>query len=225
MSPYSDEKIVDSWTKNADQWTAAVRGGHIKSRKQVTDKAIVEAVMSHSPESVLDIGCGEGWLIRELASQVPYLVGVDIVPELIEQANAAGGGHFYVSSYETIAAGGVKELFDVVVCNFSLIGKESVDALFNAVPAYLKPGGVFIVQTLHPVVSGDFPYIDGWREGSWVGCGSGFIDPAPWYFRTFESWVSLFLDNGFQLLSVVEPTHTNSSKPASVIFTGTHLAV
>ena len=225
MNPHSDEKIVDSWEKNATQWTSAVRGGRIESRKLITDKAIVEAVLSHSPESVLDIGCGEGWLIRELSSQVAHLVGVDVVPDLIEQAESAGVGHFLVASYEDIAAGAVEGLFDVVVCNFSLLGKESVEALFVAIPAILKPGGVFIVQTPHPMVAGDLHYIDGWREGSWAGFASDFIDPAPWYFRTLESWVALFSGNEFRLLEMCEPIHPKTHKPASIIFTGANKAM
>lgn len=225
MNPYSDEKIINSWERNASQWAAAVRGGQIESRKLITDKAIIEAVLRHSPESVLDIGCGEGWLIRELAPEVTDLVGVDAVPDLIEQAEIAGGGHFMVASYEAVAGGAVEGLFDVVVCNFSLIGKESVEALFGAVPAYLKPGGVFIVQTLHPVFAGDLPYIDGWREGSWVGFGSEFTDPAPWYFRTLESWVALFSTNGLRLQEMCEPMHPKTLKPASIIFTVANKAI
>lgn len=189
------------------------------------EQAITEAVLSHHPESVLDIGCGEGWLIRELASRVPHLVGVDVVPDLIEQAERAGGGDFLVASYEDIAAGAVEDSFDVVVCNFSLLGKDSVEALFGAVPAILKTGGVFIVQTLHPAVAGNLPYIDGWREGSWAGFGSGFVDPAPWYFRTLESWVALFSNNGFRLLGMREPIHPKTHKPVSVIFTGANNAM
>jgi 2-polyprenyl-3-methyl-5-hydroxy-6-metoxy-1,4-benzoquinol methylase len=224
MNPYSDEKIVDSWKKNASQWSAAVRGGHIESRKLITNNAIIDAVLLRSPESVLDIGCGEGWLIRELSLRVPHLVGVDVVPDLIDRAESAGGGHFLVASYEDIARGAVEGLFDVVVCNFSLLGKESVETLFKALPAMLKTDGVFIVQTLHPVVAGDQPYIDGWREGSWSGFGSDFIDPAPWYFRTLESWITLFSDNGFGLLKIREPIHPETHKPVSVIFTSTYKA-
>lgn len=220
MNPYSDKKIVDSWEKNASQWTAAVRGGRIESRRLITDKAIVEAVLSYSPESVLDIGCGEGWLIREISTQVTHLVGVDVVPNLIEQAKTAGGGDFLLASYDAISAGAIQGLFDVVVCNFSLLGKDSVEALFSSVSMYLKPGGVFIVQTLHPVVAGEQSYVDGWRDGSWAGFGSEFTDPAPWYFRTLESWVALFLANGLELLEMREPMNPKTHKPASVIFIG-----
>src|SRR5690606_31737170 len=85
----------------------------------------------------------------------------------------------------------------------------------------LKPGGVFIVQTLHPLIAcGDLPYVDGWREGSWTGFSTDFIDPAPWYFRAIESWQRLFMNNGLRLLEVREPIHPKTNNPASIIFVG-----
>ena len=78
------------------------------------------------------------------------------------------------------------------MCNFSLLGKESVDSLIAALPFYLDDTGYLIIQTLHPVAAcGDNPYQDGWREGSWLGFSNDFSDPAPWYFRTVDSWSAL----------------------------------
>ena len=104
IDPLSDAKILDSWHTNATPWTAAVREQRIESRKLVTDRAIVDAVTARQPDSVLDIGCGEGWLTRALVDHgVKQAIGVDAIPALIEQARAAGGGEFRVASYEDIA--------------------------------------------------------------------------------------------------------------------------
>jgi 2-polyprenyl-3-methyl-5-hydroxy-6-metoxy-1,4-benzoquinol methylase len=220
MDPLSDEKIIDSWRTNAAPWTAAVRDQRIESRRLVTDRAIVDAVMSRQPRSVLDIGCGEGWLVRALAERgVPDLIGVDAVPALIEQARAAGGGDFRVASYEDIAHGKLDAVVDVAVANFALIGKDAVDALIHAAPTLLHPGGALIIQTLHPVTAcGDQPYEDGWRAGSWSGFSDDFTDPAPWYFRTLGTWIDLLHASGLNVVEMREPKHPITGKPASVVF-------
>lgn len=217
--PLSDAKIIESWNKNAPSWVTAVRDGQIESRRQVTDHAILDAVLSRSPRTVLDIGCGEGWLARELTARGIRVIGIDAVPQLIEEAKRAAGGDFRVVSYEQLSAGTFQSLVDVVVCNFALLGKESVEGVFKAVPSFLYPHGSFIIQTLHPVTAcGDLAYRDGWREGSWAGFSSDFTDPAPWYFRTLESWTKLFMDSRFRLLEMREPLSPKTLKPASVIF-------
>ena len=219
IDPLSDARIVDSWRKNATPWTKAVREHQIESRRLVTNRAILDAILGRSPNVVLDIGCGEGWLVRELAAHGVRAIGVDVVPELIQQATRAGGGEFHVASYEAIAQGQLRISVDVAVANFALLGKESVNDLIRYAPALLTPGGAMVVQTLHPVVAtGDLPYQDGWRSGSWAGFSAEFTDPAPWYFRTTESWVKLLAENGFRVVELREPLHPATGKPASVIF-------
>jgi len=220
IDPLSDAKIIESWHTNATPWTDAVREQRIESRKLVTDRAVVDAVMSRQPASVLDIGCGEGWLVRALAARgVHTVVGVDVVPALIDRARAAGGGEFRIASYEGIARGELDLTVDVAVANFALIGNEAVDALIATVPTLLRPGGALVIQTLHPVIAcGDQPYIDGWRSGSWAGFSEDFSDPAPWYFRTLQSWVERIIGSGLTLAEMREPINPATGKPASIVF-------
>ena len=219
MAVLTDEKVVDSWSRNSDPWITAVRGREIASRALVTDAAIVEAVRARRPRTGLDLGCGEGWLVRALTGV--DMVGVDAIGALVDAAREAGGGDFRVMSYEQVAAGELQLAVDVAICNFSLIGNEAVSGLFRAAPSYLRPGGGLIVQTVHPAAScGDAPYVDGWREGSWAGFNSGFADAPPWYFRTLASWIALFTANGLRLAEMREPIHPETGKPVSLILVG-----
>jgi hypothetical protein len=144
---------------------------------------------------------------------------VDVVPDLIDQAERAGGGEFRVASYEAIGAGELDIRVDVAVANFSLIGKEAVDTLVRRIPSLLRPRGALVVQTLHPLMAtGDAPYADGWRTGSWAGFSADFSDPAPWYFRTLATWTTLFVESGLRVVEIREPIHPASGKPASVVF-------
>lgn len=215
----AEKSIITSWHTNAAPWTDAVRGRQIESRRVSTDEAVISAIAGRAPRTVIDVGCGEGWLGRALAARGIRVLGVDVSPALIERARGAGGGDFQVMDYGAIAEGKLAATADVLVCNFSLFGDKSVDQLFAAAPALLNPGGAFIVQTLHPVVAcGGCSYEDGWRDGSWKGFGPEFTDPAPWYFRTLGSWLALFVKHGFRVSDLREPLHPQSGKPASVLF-------
>lgn len=216
---YSDESIVSSWLDNATPWVTAVRQNEIESRVLITNKAITAAILEKSPETVLDIGCGEGWLARELNKTGIHVLGIDAIPELVAAATAEGGGIFKVMSYEDLTKGAIKEEFDIVVCNFSLLGDVSVNNIFQYIPNLLNKQGYFIIQTVHPAtVSGDGNYQDGWRKGSWAGFSNKFSNPAPWYFRTLETWKTLFRYSNLNLIDLIEPVNPQTKKAASVIF-------
>ena len=78
----TDERISQSWIANADVWTSAVRERRIESRRVATDAAIVSAVLDQHPKTVLDLGCGEGWLARALHGV--DVTGIDGSPALID---------------------------------------------------------------------------------------------------------------------------------------------
>ena len=218
MDKRNDKKIVDSWRKNASPWVVAVQEKQIESRRLITDQAIVDVFKSISAESVLDIGCGEGWLMRMLSSLGMSVTGLDVVPELLDEAEKRGGGEFLEMAYEEISSTRITNKFDAAVCNFSLLGKESVEHIFNVLPGILNEGGYFIVQTLHPIIGCEpHGYKDAWREGSWAGFSEDFCDPPPWYFRTMTSWFRLFRDYGYELIEIREPINPQTGVVASLI--------
>ena len=215
-----EDEIIRSWYVNAQPWTRALRSQSIASRKLVTDQAVIDAVRSVAPTRVLDVGCGEGWLARALHGFGLDVLGIDVVPALIAEAKRLGCGDFEVCSYRDVAAGVLNRgSFDAVVCNFSLLGNESVEAFVAAVGSYLRVPGYFIVQTLHPVAAcGARSYEDGWRAGSWAGFSPEFSDPAPWFFRTLASWYAMLRRHGFEVVECREPTTHGAAAPSSVIF-------
>ncbi|WP_237054763.1 class I SAM-dependent methyltransferase [Microbulbifer sediminum] len=222
-SEFSDKKILQSWETNAAPWTRAIDTGEIVSRKLVTDAEIVAALLEHWPGSVLDIGCGEGWLGRVLAAHGVHVWGIDATAALVETARRRAGPleTYRQVSYTALESGYPGRHFDALACNFSLLGKESVEQVFASAPRLLKGRGRLVVQTLHPAAAcGDAPYRDGWRPGSWAGFGSGFSDPAPWYFRTIASWVELFQRHGLKRVTLREPLHPETGQPASLILVG-----
>ena len=221
MARFDDKQIIASWEKNVAPWVQAVRRGEIRSRVQVTDSAIVEAVLHRNPGTILDLGCGEGWLCRALGRHGVETLGIDVVPDLIAAAEKAGTGRFMTMAYEAVSPDSIPDRFDAVICNFSLLGEASVEHLFQQIPGLLTAGGALIVQTLHPESAcAEAEYRDGWRAGSWAGFGDAFVEPAPWYFRTLESWKALFGANGLRLVDTVEPINPDTGGYASVIFVG-----
>lgn len=221
MKTFSENQIVESWRKNVSPWVKAIQNKEIESRRLVTDQAILETISSIPAKNALDIGCGEGWLVRELSALGISTTGIDAIEELVNRAKEFGEGRFKRLEYKNIAASTLDETYDIAICNFSLLGKESVEHIFNTMPTLLSDGGCLVIQTPHPQTScGDLPYTDGWREGSWAGFSSEFSEPAPWYFRTVESWLTLFRTNGFILNEVREPINPKTGKATSLIMVG-----
>ena len=216
-----DEEIVASWVANAGAWTQAVRSSLIPSRVAGTDRAILEAVRRHRPNTVLDAGCGEGWLTRALAVEGRHVRGVDGSAPLVERAREQGGAAEYdVVSYDEIIArperaGGP---YDAIVLNFALFS-ERVSPILAALGSRLSVDGVLLIQTLHPWTAAEEPgYVDGWRVATFAGFGGPFPEPMPWYFRTLETWADEIRDAGLSISRIDEPRHPDTGLPLSILF-------
>jgi 2-polyprenyl-3-methyl-5-hydroxy-6-metoxy-1,4-benzoquinol methylase len=209
------QQMMQSWRTNADAWTNAVRDRQIESRRLITDAAIVTAILQQHPQSVLDVGCGEGWLCRALAESNIQTVGIDASPELIDRAKALGG-QFYVSRYDAIPE--LEQQFETIVCNFSLL-EADLDEVIQQFRKLLSPQGRLLIQTVHP---DHIAATEGWLVESFTDFGAGFTAPMPWYFRPRASWEALLTQNGFVIESIGEPVHPITQNPLSLLLTSRH---
>lgn len=215
--PAPESTLLESWHHNAQSWIEAVRTGAIESRLKVTDQAILLAVTGRQPERVLDLGCGEGWLLRALAERAINVVGVDGDATLVEAARAAGSSPVHLATYEALVEATVEigSDYDLICANFALLHQDIIP-LLAAMNALLAPDGALVIQTLHPWSAAAGDYQDGWRQETFTGF-KGQWQPMLWYFRTLSSWLNALDMAGFQLTSLQEPQHPQSPVPQSLL--------
>lgn len=100
---------------------------------------------------VLDIGCGQGELVRLLRADGMDAYGVDLSPEQVRMAHAAGIDQVTLADFHPYlrAHGG----WDAVVATDLLehLSKEDVLRAFDAVHGALWPGGVFVARVPNAV--------------------------------------------------------------------------
>lgn len=202
------------WNDNANNWAQVIEANLIASRA-VTNAAIVHEILNLKPQTVLDIGCGEGWLTQALIEQNVDCIGIDGSQNLITIAQQKRPGSFYCVNYTQIAEGKWQPSHpvDIAVFNFSLL-EENLTDLLKKTSAFLTPHGHLLIQTLHPKNLAE--YRDGWNEEDFKTMSIPFTGKMPWYGRTLESWKSLFTECKLDLVKTTEPDL--NGKPSSAIF-------
>lgn len=217
----NSEAILASWNANAQAWVATIENEELESRNSATNNAVVQAIKKWAQPPVIDIGCGEGWLTKQMRTQGLEAYGVDAVAALIDHAKADGNNCFFTVTYRQLSLQQIKfpTQAKTAVINFALIDKDDSEMLVKSFQNWLMPQGRVIIQTLHPfAVTEGNRYQSGWRDGSWAGIKRSFVQPYQWYFRTIADWIQLFSDSKLMVLSVAEPVHPQSGQPLSIIF-------
>jgi len=104
---------------------------------------------------VLDLGCvcheldikDPPWLHGFLAERAARVVGVDVLPDAVDELRRRGCT-VVCANVETMD---LAERFDVVVAGDIIEHLSNTGAFLERVAAHLKPGGVFLVATPNPL--------------------------------------------------------------------------
>jgi len=136
------------------EWEAQYQGGtwdfiqFEKERYTALSALIREHLdsLSSSPRSVLDLGCGEGWLQESLHTECRY-VGLDLSNEAITRARTrfASTDHCEWSTGD-FTSFVPQESFNVIVFNESLYYAANPLAELKRWMPFVLPGGIMVVS-------------------------------------------------------------------------------
>jgi SAM-dependent methyltransferase len=168
--------------------------------------------MPSGTPSVLDLGCGHGWLARLLANRGARVVGVDGSAELVAQARAQHPGlRFEVADLTVGLPSGLPGPFDLVVSHMVLMDLPVLDRMLADVATTLTEGGVLVATILHPSFFRQQPVYGEVRHRR----VTGYLEHERWwidsfgghrhYHRPLAWYVQRLRDAGLAVVDMDEP--------------------
>ena len=183
-----------------NRWAEAGRGEEMEDHHLPITEPVLPLMGLKPNESILDIGCGSGWLCRKIARLVPKgrVVGIDIAPEMVLRARADSGDYANLNFLEGAA--------DRVPCE-----GESFSKIISVESAYYWPDPAACVKEMFRLLGNGGSawilinyYVENPHAHQW-----GPIVNIPTHLLSADEWMALYRDAGFvdvQFRQIPDPT-------------------
>jgi len=145
------DSLHDAWEEQASNWVAWARApGHDSYWRFHRDRFL--ALLPPPPASVLDVGCGEGRVPRDLRARGYEVIGIDASPTLIEHAREADpDGDYRVADAAHLPFGDAS--VQLVTAMLSLHDMDDMAGAVGEAARVLVPGGRLCAAVVHPINS------------------------------------------------------------------------
>jgi SAM-dependent methyltransferase len=143
--------LHDAWEEQASNWVAWARApGHDSYWRFHRDRFL--ALLPPPPASVLDVGCGEGRVPRDLRARGYEVIGIDASPTLIEHAREADpGGDYRIADAAQLPFADASVL--LVTAMLSLHDMDDMAGAVGEAARVLVLGGRLCAAVVHPINS------------------------------------------------------------------------
>jgi SAM-dependent methyltransferase len=204
----ADSGSTEILREEFNRWAEAGKGESMEAEH----RPIVEptlALMKFAPtDNVLDVGCGGGWLVREIATRVPrgHVVGMDVSNEMITHARNSSArvrnAEFVVGSVDAIPR--QSNSFDKVISvESSYYWPDPASGIREIFHVLRRSGSAWILINYYR----DNLYCHQWAK----------LLAIPTKLLSADEWAGLFRAAGFSNVvhrRIVDPT------PAPEVYTG-----
>jgi len=194
---------MDKTSKLFDVWANTGRSEEMEKGHSTTVNQFLDKLTLPKNFRFLDIGCGNGWVVRKMSKKVSCVeaVGIDKSKMMIKNAKSkifSKKEKFFVTGLENWKT---KEKFNIIFSMESLYYSVPMETALEKVYKLLKKGGIFYCGT-------DF-YSDNHLTTRWVKDMN-----IPMDLRSEKEWKKMFRDTGFSTRSkhVTDPKNKSRWK-------------
>ncbi|MGE8000045.1 class I SAM-dependent methyltransferase [Lysinibacillus sp. NPDC093190] len=155
--------------------------------------SLVDLLAPQKKESILDVGCGTGDLVHEIAALGAHVQGIDASNDMIIGAQQKYPDITFHTMDATVLH--MTKQFDAVFSNAALHWMKQQDKVIQNIYSALKQGGRFVAEMGG---HGNISSIVWALEKSMEELKLSYIEEYfPWYFPTLEEYQSKLEDVGF----------------------------
>lgn len=209
MNNITNQDIINAWA-NAPEEDAERHGDEGDfARQHLLNPALFALLGNVEGKSILDAGCGQGYLCRILARKGAHVTGVEPAEVWyrysFEREKREPLGITYL--LQDLSAFTSHNTFDIVVANMVFMDIPDYQTAIHNCIASLKQGGKFIFSILHPCFEED---ASEWKKG-YVEVREYLHDYTIKqsygyrFHRPLNSYLNIVINAGCAIQRVIEP--------------------
>ncbi|MHA7734616.1 class I SAM-dependent methyltransferase [Nitrosopumilus sp. S6] len=179
---------MDKVRKTFDEWAQNGRAELMEVEHGKNVSKFLNTISFDEPFTFLDVGCGNGWVVRKIAKEnnCKKAIGIDKSKKMIIQAKKKKDSKKEEFVHTDIESWKYKGKFNFIFSMETLYYSDSIEEALKKIYKLLKPGGQFFCGT-------DF-YTDNKATARWAD-----IMKIQMHWHSKKEWKEFFQNAGFQV--------------------------